>query len=63
MFKFQIKGDFWQEFEDFLHIIFDETRAKLYKKKAPKEVREKETRGKDQSPSKQTAQKRWATRW
>ncbi len=31
--------------------------AKLYKKKAPKKAREKETRGKDQSPGKQTAQK------
>ncbi len=36
--------------------------ARLYKKKAPKKGREKETRGKDQSPSKQTAQKREATR-
>jgi hypothetical protein len=32
-------------------------RAKLYKKKAPNEGREKETRGKDQIPFKQTAQK------
>jgi len=37
--------------------------AKLYnKKKAPKKGREKETRGKDQSPGMQTAQKRRATR-
>jgi hypothetical protein len=36
--------------------------AKLYKKKAPKEGREKETMGKYQSPSKQAAQTRWATR-
>jgi hypothetical protein len=33
--------------------------AKLDQKKAPKIRREKETRGKDQSPAKQTAQKRW----
>jgi hypothetical protein len=32
------------------------------KKKAPKKRREKETRGNDQSPGKQTAQKRQATR-
>ncbi len=32
--------------------------AKLHKKKAPKKGREKETKGKDQSPGKQTAQKR-----
>ncbi len=31
----------------------------LTNKKAPKQGREKETRGKDQSPGKQTAQKRW----
>ncbi len=31
--------------------------AKLYKKKAPKEWREKQTTGKDQSSSKQTAQR------
>jgi hypothetical protein len=36
--------------------------AKLYKKKAPKKRREQATRGKEQSPDKQTAQKRWATR-
>jgi hypothetical protein len=30
----------------------------LLRKKAPKEGREKETRGKDQSPGKQTAQQR-----
>jgi hypothetical protein len=36
--------------------------AKLYKKKAPKKGREKETRGKDQSPGKQIAEKRLATR-
>jgi hypothetical protein len=36
--------------------------AKLYKKKAPKKGREKETRGKDQSPGKKTAQIRQATR-
>jgi hypothetical protein len=36
--------------------------TKLYEKKAPKKAREKETRGKDQSPGKQTAQKRQATR-
>ncbi len=38
--------------------------AKLYytKKKAPKKGREKETRGKDQSPGMQTAQKEGATR-
>jgi hypothetical protein len=34
----------------------------LYKKKPPKQRREKETRGKDRSPGKQTAQKRPATR-
>jgi hypothetical protein len=32
--------------------------AKLHEKKAPKKGREKETKGKDQSPGKQTAQKR-----
>jgi len=32
------------------------------KKKAPKQRREKETRGKDQSPGQQTAQKKQATR-
>jgi hypothetical protein len=36
--------------------------AKLYKKKAPKNEREKERRSKDQSPGKPTAQKRQATR-
>jgi hypothetical protein len=36
--------------------------VKLYKKKAPKKGREKETRGKDQSPGKQKAQKKQATR-
>ncbi len=36
--------------------------AKLYKKKAPKKGREKETRAKDQSPGKQTAEKRRAAR-
>ncbi len=36
--------------------------AKLDQKKAPKIRKEKETRGKDQSPAKQTAQKRWATK-
>jgi hypothetical protein len=36
--------------------------AKLYKKKAPKQGREKETRGKDQSLGKQTSRKRRATR-
>jgi hypothetical protein len=41
----------------------DETLAKLYKKESTQErEREKETRGKDQSPAKQTAQKRRATR-
>jgi hypothetical protein len=35
---------------------------KIYKKKAPKKGRKKETRGKDQSPGKQTTQKKWATR-
>jgi len=34
--------------------------VKLYKKKAPKKRREKETKGKDKSPGKQTAQKRRA---
>jgi hypothetical protein len=32
--------------------------AKLLEKKAPQKGREKETKGKDQSPGKQTAQKR-----
>jgi hypothetical protein len=36
--------------------------AKLHKKKAPKKGREKETNSKDQSPGKQTAQKRHTTR-
>jgi hypothetical protein len=36
--------------------------AKLYKKKAPKKGREKETKANDQSPGKQTAEKRRATR-
>ncbi len=36
--------------------------AKLHQKEAPKERRKKETRGKDQSPAKQTAQKRQATK-
>ncbi len=36
--------------------------AKLYKKKAPKQGREKETRVLGQSPAKQIAQKRRATR-
>jgi len=36
--------------------------AKLYKKKAPKKGREKETRGKDWSPGKKAAQIRCATR-
>jgi hypothetical protein len=36
--------------------------TKFYKKKAPKKGKEKETRGKDQSPCKQTTQKRWATK-
>jgi len=31
--------------------------ANLHKKKAPKKGREKETRGKDQSPCKQTTEK------
>jgi hypothetical protein len=39
----------------------DETLLNFVKKKAPKEGREKETRGKDQSSSKQTAQQRRAT--
>jgi hypothetical protein len=39
----------------------DETLPNLHKKNAPKKGREKETKGKDQSPSKQTAQKRLAT--
>jgi hypothetical protein len=43
-----------------LHIIFYETLAKLYKKESTQErEREKETRGKNQSLSKPTAQKRW----
>jgi hypothetical protein len=37
--------------------IGDETLPNFYKKKAPKKGREKETRGKDQIPFKQTAQK------
>jgi hypothetical protein len=36
--------------------------VKHYKKKAPKKGREKETRGKHQSPGKQIAQKKQATR-
>jgi len=40
---------------------FDETLPNFTKKKAPKKGREKETRGKDQSPGMQTAQKRRAT--
>jgi hypothetical protein len=36
--------------------------AKLYEKKAPKQGREKQTRGKDQSPSKQTTQRGGPTR-
>jgi hypothetical protein len=36
--------------------------TKLYKKKAPKKGREKETRGEDQSSGKQTAQMRKSTR-
>jgi hypothetical protein len=36
--------------------------VKLHQKKAPKKGREKETRGKPQSPGKQTAQKGPATR-
>jgi hypothetical protein len=35
--------------------------AKLYEKKAPKKGREKEIRGKHQSPGKQTTQKRYRT--
>jgi hypothetical protein len=42
--------------------IFFPLNSKLYKKKAPKNGREKETMGKDQRPGKQTAQKRQATR-
>jgi hypothetical protein len=36
--------------------------VKLYKKKAPKKGRDKETRGKHQSPGKRIAQKKQATR-
>jgi hypothetical protein len=36
--------------------------AKLVKKKAPTKGREKETRGKDKSPGKQTTQMKLATR-
>jgi hypothetical protein len=42
--------------------IDDETLPNFIIKKAPKKAREKETRGKDQSPTKQRAQQRWATR-
>ncbi len=49
------------------HLVYvfgkdDENLAKLHKEKAPKKRERKKTSGKDQSPSKQTAQKRWATR-
>jgi hypothetical protein len=39
----------------------DETLLNFVKKKVPKKERKKETRCKDQSPGKQTAQKRPAT--
>jgi hypothetical protein len=42
--------------------LIDETLPNFVKKKAPKKGREKETRGLYQSPGKQIAQKRWATR-
>ncbi len=43
-----------------LHISWSNP-AKLHKKKTSKKVKEKETRGKDQSQGKQTSQKRLAT--
>jgi hypothetical protein len=39
----------------------DETMPNFIKRKHPKKGREKETTSKDQSPSKQAAQMRWAT--
>jgi hypothetical protein len=41
-----------------LYLLGDETLPNFKKKKAPKKGREKETKGKDQSPGKQMAQKR-----
>jgi hypothetical protein len=43
-----------------LHISLSNP-VKLHKKKTPKKVKEKETRGKDQSQGKQTSQKRLVT--
>jgi hypothetical protein len=37
--------------------MYASEKSKLHKKKAPKKGREKETKGKDQSPGKQTAQR------
>jgi hypothetical protein len=42
--------------------LIDETLPHFIEKKTRKKGREKETRGLYQSPGKQTAQKRWATR-
>jgi len=51
-------------FFEYLHVSLNPPKwwnpAKLYKKKAPKKGREKEKRGQDQSPGKQTAEKRQA---
>ncbi len=44
-----------------LQVCMHPNQSKLHKKKAPQKGREKETKGKDQSPGKQTAQKRHAT--
>jgi hypothetical protein len=40
----------------------DDTPPNFTKRKHPKKGREKETKGKDQSPGKQAAEMRWATR-
>ncbi len=40
----------------------DDTLPNFRKRKHPKKGREKETKGKDQSPGKQAAEMRWATR-
>jgi len=49
------------------HLVYvfgkdDETLPNFIKRKHPRKGERKRTRSKDQSPSKQTAQKRWATR-
>jgi len=45
-----------------LYGINDETLPNFIRRKRPRQGEEKETRGKDQSPGKQTGQKRRATR-